>query len=65
MRILIGVVIGLMIVYFTGTLVAWDFNPGNWSAFWRFWCVCWAIIWSFIGGFICSGIAPPSRSLRL
>lgn len=61
MRFLIGVVISVTIVYFVGTLVAWDFNPGNWSIYWRFWCVGWATLWGIIGGFACSEITPPSR----
>lgn len=41
----IGAAFGLLVVYLTGALVAWDINPGNWGILWRFWCVGWAIIW--------------------
>ena len=42
---LIGAGFGLLVVYLTGALVAWNMNPGDWGILWRFWCVGWAIIW--------------------
>ena len=45
MRAIIGALIGLAIVYLSTAALAWDFNPGTWGGFLRFWAICWAVVW--------------------
>ncbi len=49
MRGMIGFLSGLIVVYLTCAALAWDFNPGDWSGFMRFWALCWAIPWGIAG----------------
>ncbi len=45
MRALLGILLGLLVVYAFGALIVWDFDPGNWGWFWRMWCIGWCIPW--------------------
>jgi len=58
MRIFLGVLIGVVITYILGAIIAWDYNPGEWNGLWRFLCVCFAIFWGVIGGMIGNDYKP-------
>jgi hypothetical protein len=52
MRALFGALIGLVIVWLTCSVFAWDINPGHWGGFLRFWGVMWAIPWGLGGAIV-------------
>lgn len=53
---IIGALTGVAVTYICGAVVAWDFNPGNWSGLWRFLCVVFALFWSMFGASLGSSL---------
>ena len=35
----IGILIGLLLIYLAFASCEWDFNPGHWGSFARFFCI--------------------------
>ena len=52
LRMILGVLVGVLVCYLFGALLAWDVNPGHWGYILRLWCVCWAVVWGLCGAII-------------
>ncbi len=48
-RVVIGMIVGVLFTYVFGALVAWNRNPGEWHFLWRLWCIGWAFFWGVVG----------------
>lgn len=50
--LLIGALAGIVFTYLCGAMVAWEFDPGAWSTFWRLICATCAVFWASFGATI-------------
>jgi hypothetical protein len=48
LRFLAWIAVILLVTYASGTIIAFDLNPGHWGWFLRAWCMVWAVFWGIV-----------------